>query len=601
MKKTNGITLIALVVTIIVILILAGVTISLTIGNAGIITRAMNSTKIYEWGIISEQLRLKIDDYSLNKRPDLDNKTYLEYLFEDGYINLDSIVQIDKFNINTLRYGKGNMQNGDVYYIDSEKLYYMDEDGTIEKIDDLSGIGTKLPSFLFWNVSADDTKINLDNTNTINLKVANYNEKETTRADLQYNIKLLKNSTDLYSVKVDDKELTKEMPYELPIIQGNEQKSVVHKISVQPKQNAINTEEKIILQVYGKTDSTMSKEDVQDIEINIMPKGLYWNTGVSANEVELNVDNAKLSIVTQNYENNNITTSNIEYEISLENKENNPFSVSIGDTELGQSNYQGTINGGSKNQTEDVVTIKKQDGVPIATNEKIQLKIKIKSPIITERSFVINVKQYYLIDYSGNGYHGKLMNGAEIVKENGKYAIKLDGKDDYVQLPTISGSHNWKNGIDIEGTFKCNEISNNGHILILSNSSPTNSNLSDQIMVKINNNEANIHFEASTKGTIGSTITNNTTTNFALGEEQTFKVDMIYRAGFYYPIYLNGKKASADGLLLPVLNYVKNVERSYNYIGKSPFNNSYFNGNIYNLSLNIDGESKYVFKYDVNR
>lgn len=37
---TDGITLIALVVTIIVLLILAGVTISLVVGNNGVITRA---------------------------------------------------------------------------------------------------------------------------------------------------------------------------------------------------------------------------------------------------------------------------------------------------------------------------------------------------------------------------------------------------------------------------------------------------------------------------------------------------------------------------------------------------------------------------------
>lgn len=48
MKKQKGMTLIALVVTIIVLLVLAGITLALTIGNNGIITRAMHSTKVYE-------------------------------------------------------------------------------------------------------------------------------------------------------------------------------------------------------------------------------------------------------------------------------------------------------------------------------------------------------------------------------------------------------------------------------------------------------------------------------------------------------------------------------------------------------------------------
>ena len=47
-KKENGITLVALVVTIIVLLILAGVAISLTIGNNGLFIRAQDAAE--KWG-----------------------------------------------------------------------------------------------------------------------------------------------------------------------------------------------------------------------------------------------------------------------------------------------------------------------------------------------------------------------------------------------------------------------------------------------------------------------------------------------------------------------------------------------------------------------
>ena len=47
MRKTKGITLVALVITIIVLLILAGITISLTIGQNGIITRAQEAGRNY--------------------------------------------------------------------------------------------------------------------------------------------------------------------------------------------------------------------------------------------------------------------------------------------------------------------------------------------------------------------------------------------------------------------------------------------------------------------------------------------------------------------------------------------------------------------------
>ena len=54
-KKESGITLVALVVTIIVLLILAGVAISLTIGNNGILTRAQNATEKWDEATKNEQ------------------------------------------------------------------------------------------------------------------------------------------------------------------------------------------------------------------------------------------------------------------------------------------------------------------------------------------------------------------------------------------------------------------------------------------------------------------------------------------------------------------------------------------------------------------
>lgn len=46
-KKENGITLVALVVTIIVLLILAGVAISLTVGQNGLFRRAQNAANTW--------------------------------------------------------------------------------------------------------------------------------------------------------------------------------------------------------------------------------------------------------------------------------------------------------------------------------------------------------------------------------------------------------------------------------------------------------------------------------------------------------------------------------------------------------------------------
>ncbi len=62
MKKQNGITLVALVITIIVLLILAGVSISLALGNNGVLTRASSAVTANEVGTIKQELGLTIQD-----------------------------------------------------------------------------------------------------------------------------------------------------------------------------------------------------------------------------------------------------------------------------------------------------------------------------------------------------------------------------------------------------------------------------------------------------------------------------------------------------------------------------------------------------------
>lgn len=65
MKKYRGITLIALVITIIVLLILAGVSLSLIAGEQGILERAETSVQKYGKAAAKEQAELLISDYQV--------------------------------------------------------------------------------------------------------------------------------------------------------------------------------------------------------------------------------------------------------------------------------------------------------------------------------------------------------------------------------------------------------------------------------------------------------------------------------------------------------------------------------------------------------
>ncbi len=136
MKQRNqrGITLIALVITIIVLLILAGITITLLMGDNGVLNRASVARIKTEQGLILEQLRIEM----YGKKIDVENKqNEIDYLKDKQIVEsiVDTDTQtitdvltygyIEKITNNTLT-GKGNVASGDIYYISNGDLYYKD-------------------------------------------------------------------------------------------------------------------------------------------------------------------------------------------------------------------------------------------------------------------------------------------------------------------------------------------------------------------------------------------------------------------------------------------------------------------------------------------
>lgn len=109
MKETKGITLIALIITIIVLIILAGVIITLVLGNNGIFNRAKQAKEEYEIAAEKEKSqinevnnfleekpkKLKYDETKLDSEMLLNNVT----INEEGIVDLsqsDSYITIDK-------------------------------------------------------------------------------------------------------------------------------------------------------------------------------------------------------------------------------------------------------------------------------------------------------------------------------------------------------------------------------------------------------------------------------------------------------------------------------------------------------------------------
>ena len=80
----KAITLIALVVTIVILLILAGVTITMTLGQNGLFTRAREGRAAYEESEVRDDLSMLITQYTWDKASEKTDKNLGDYLKDNG-------------------------------------------------------------------------------------------------------------------------------------------------------------------------------------------------------------------------------------------------------------------------------------------------------------------------------------------------------------------------------------------------------------------------------------------------------------------------------------------------------------------------------------
>ena len=83
----KAITLIALVVTIVILLILAGVTITMTLGQNGLFTRAREGAAAYNESEVRDDLSMLMTQYTWDKASEKTDKSLGDYLKDNGYIS----------------------------------------------------------------------------------------------------------------------------------------------------------------------------------------------------------------------------------------------------------------------------------------------------------------------------------------------------------------------------------------------------------------------------------------------------------------------------------------------------------------------------------
>ena len=94
MRNSKGITLIALVITIIILIILAGVAINLTLGENGILKRTEEAKLKYEIAQAKEELDLKIAELQVEKQGSATLQDVVDMLKEDS--DMDYIVSLEE-------------------------------------------------------------------------------------------------------------------------------------------------------------------------------------------------------------------------------------------------------------------------------------------------------------------------------------------------------------------------------------------------------------------------------------------------------------------------------------------------------------------------
>ena len=93
LESKKGITLVALVITIVVLLILAGASINLVVGNQGILTKSKKVSEDTKQAAIKEQIDLALTNYQIEKiaNDNLNFKDYMEDEEQSGIKNFEVI------------------------------------------------------------------------------------------------------------------------------------------------------------------------------------------------------------------------------------------------------------------------------------------------------------------------------------------------------------------------------------------------------------------------------------------------------------------------------------------------------------------------------
>lgn len=133
MKKENGVTLVALVVTIIVLLILAGVTINMVAGQNGIIEKTKNAKKETIIAEIIENAKSDVSKIQIENQGRIPKKEFKETLKKYGEISEDGedkvLITNDNYKIKVSDIYDGTLEVQEIHFTIDRVLDCKAEEG----------------------------------------------------------------------------------------------------------------------------------------------------------------------------------------------------------------------------------------------------------------------------------------------------------------------------------------------------------------------------------------------------------------------------------------------------------------------------------------
>jgi len=185
--SNKGITLISLVVTIIVLIILAGISINMIFGDNGLINRARESKRLQDIARITDKLELEKAERAVEDKGTLDYEKYLQQLVNKGIIDESDIER------NQEREESANVTLEEKYVF----LIEREENGNI-KIEYLGEVGNISPRIENLSVTSTSNSLNvsfkLKYTDKYSISIKEETEEEFGKEEI---------------VNVEDKNVTK--------------------------------------------------------------------------------------------------------------------------------------------------------------------------------------------------------------------------------------------------------------------------------------------------------------------------------------------------------------------------------------------------------